>query len=452
LFMNSRNNFTEGSILAPLLRFAVPVLFALFLQAMYGAVDLLVVGQFAFSADVSAVATGSQIMQTVTNLISSLATGTTVLLGQKIGEKKAKEGGHITGASIWLFFIIGMIFTVLLTVLAGPLARIMNAPREAFELTKAYIRICGAGSIVIIAYNLIGGIFRGIGDSTTPFITVAIACVCNIFGDLLLVAVVPLGAAGAAIATVFAQLISVVISFRLIRRKQLPFEMHRVDIRCSRSLVYRILSLGIPLALQDFLVGMSFLIILAIVNSLGLTASAGVGVAEKVCGFIMLVPAAFMQSMSAFTAQNKGAGRMDRAFRGLVGAIAVSLACGCVMGWFSFFHGTALAGIFSRAPEVVAAAAEYLKAYSFDCILTSFLFCFVGFYNGIGMTKLVMIQGIVGAIGVRVPVSYFMSLQRPVSLFHIGLATPCSSFVQILFCIFCLFLLKKHGKLQKRAS
>jgi putative MATE family efflux protein len=445
--MERRIDFTNGGILEPLLQFALPVLFALFLQSMYGAVDLLVVGQFATRADVSAVSTGSQIMQTVTNLIGSLSTGTTVLLGQKIGEGNAKEGGRICGASLCLFFIIALFFTLLLTLFSAPLAHLMNAPAEAFSLTETYTRICGAGSLVIIAYNLIGSIFRGIGDSRTPFYTVAIACVCNILGDLLLVAVFEMGAAGAAIATVASQFLSVAISLCLIRRKSLPFELHRWDIRFHRQLVYQVLSLGLPIAVQDLLVGMSFLIILAIVNHLGIIASAGVGVAEKICGFIMLVPAAFMQSMSAFAAQNKGAGRMDRARQGLYYAIAVSLCFGFCTSWTSFFHGADLAGFFTHEREVALAAADYLKAYSIDCLLTSFLFSFVGFYNGIGLTRFVMVQGIVGAFGIRVPVSYFMSLQKPVSLFHVGLATPCSSAVQILLCLACFYLL--HGTTRK---
>lgn len=222
--MKQQADFTKGKIIGPLLWFAVPILFALFLQAMYGAVDLMVVGKFADSKDVSAVSTGSQMMMTITNLISSLAMGTTIYLGQKIGEGDRKMGGEIIGASICLFLVIGLLFTVLVPMNAGVLAGLMNAPKEAFSRTTQYIQICGIGSTVIIAYNLIGSIFRGMGDSQTPLITVLIACVFNILGDLLLVAVFHMGTRGAALATVFAQVISVVISFVLIRRREFPFE------------------------------------------------------------------------------------------------------------------------------------------------------------------------------------------------------------------------------------
>ena len=268
--------------------------------------------------------------------------------------------------------------------LAIQVSSIMNAPEEAFDKTVAYVRICGGGMLVIVAYNLIGCIFRGIGDSRTPLFTVAVACVFNIAGDLILCAGFKMGTSGAAFATVFAQIISVIVSFGVIRKKELPFEMHKTDIGVHGRTLRKMVGLGAPIALQDLLVSISFLIILAIVNAMGVTASAGVGVAEKVCAFIMLISSAFMQSMSAFVAQNYGAGRMDRAKKAL--------------------------------------------------------------YNGIGQAKFVMLQGIAGAFGVRVPVSYLMSLRPDTSLFKIGLATPMSSVVQLLLCLGFMVILNRRAR------
>ena len=444
--MEQNNSFTQGKILKPLILFAIPVLFALFLQAMYGAVDLLIVGKFATSADVSAVSTGSQIMMTLTNLVSSFAMGTTILLGQQIGIGKRKEGGRTVGTAIVMFMIIAVIASILLVIFASQVSAVMNAPQEAFDKTVSYVRICGGGMVVIVAYNLIGCIFRGLGDSRTPLLTVAIACVCNIAGDLLFCAVMGMGTSGAAIATVLAQVISVIVSFGIIRKKELPFEIGKSDIRIHMPSMKKMAGLGAPIALQDLLVSISFLIILAIVNSMGVTASAGVGVAEKVCAFIMLISSAFMQSISAFVAQNYGAGKMERAKKALAGGIAVSFVIGVGMFFLSFFHGDAMAGIFSSDAEVIAAAADYLKAYAIDCMLTAVFFCFIGFYNGIGMTRFVMIQGIIGAFGVRVPVSYFMSRIPDTSLFKIGLATPMSSLVQLVLCLGCYMVIIKKLK------
>ena len=437
------NDFTSGAILTKLLKFMLPVLFAMFLQSLYGAVDLLVVGQFSDNAAVSAVSTGSQIVLTLTNLLVSFSMGITVAVGQKIGQKRSDEAARTIGTGLVIFAAAGLIFTLISVVGAGLLARVMQAPEEAFDVTVDYIRICGAGFLIITAYNLLGSIFRGLGDSKTPLIAVGIACVFNIIGDLLFVAVFGMGAAGAALATVAAQLISVAVSLVIIRRTELPFKFERSDIKLDKPSARMIFRIGTPIALQDLLVGISFLVMLAIVNSISLTASAGVGVAEKVCAFIMLVPAAFMQSMSAFVAQNYGAGLIGRAKQALKTGIAVSVFFGIVMFLVTFFRGDLLAGIFSSDTAAVADAWDYLKAYAIDCLLTCFLFCFIGYYNGIQRTSFVMIQGICGAFLVRIPVAFLMQSLGNGSLFMIGLATPCSTVLQI---ILCFSVYKKYSR------
>lgn len=446
--MRQNQSFTEGGIFSPLIRFALPVLLALFLQAMYGAVDLLIVGQFGSAADVSAVSTGSQVMHSLTVVIVGLSMGITILVGQKLGERKPDEAGRAIGSGICFFAVAALIMTVIMLAAASPLSALMQAPAEAFEPTVGYVRICSAGTIFIVAYNVLGSVFRGIGDSKMPLITVAIACVLNIAGDLFFVAGLHMGVAGAALATVLAQAVSVILSFLIIRRRPLPFAFSRKTLGFNGRIIGRILFLGAPIALQDLLVSISFLVILAIVNSLGLIASAGVGVAEKLCAFIMLVPSAYMQSMSAFVAQNIGAGQPKRAKTALFYGILSSLAAGVVMAYVSFFHGDLLAGLFARETDVIFAASDYLKAYSIDCLLTSFLFCFMGYFNGCGKTFFVMLQGIVGAFCVRIPVSYLISRVTGVSLFCIGLATPASTVVQILLCLGYLMLLNRKERVR----
>lgn len=450
--MRQTQNFTEGKIFAPLIRFVGPVLLALLLQTMYGAIDLMVVGQFGSSADVSAVSTGSMVMHTVTVVVTGLAMGLTVLVGRKIGEGLREDAGNIVGSGIWLFGVLAVVLSMLMVFAAPSMAKWMQAPAEALDKTISYITICSAGAIFIVAYNLVGSIFRGIGDSVMPLVTVAIACALNIIGDFIFVALFHMGTAGAAIATVFAQAVSVALSLLLIRRRKMPFSIKAKSIQPRGKLIWQILILGIPIALQDLLVSISFLAITAIVNSLGLIASAGVGVAEKLCGFVMLVPSAYMQAMSAFVAQNMGAGKPQRAQKALLCGIASSLAVGAVMGYLSFFHGDLLAGFFAKDAAVISAAAEYLKAYAIDCLLTSFLFCFIGYFNGTGSTIFVMLQGIIGAFGVRLPVSWIISRQATANLFHIGLATPASSLVQIILCGVFFIITRKRKKITSESE
>lgn len=435
--MNKRTeqNLVQGNILRTLLSFAVPVLLALFLQAMYGAADLIIVGQFAGTNEQSGVASGSQLFNMVTMVITGLTMGVTVFVGDAIGSGKRAKAGRGVGCGIAIFAVVAILVTAVVVPFSDQLALWMHAPAQAFAQTSNYVRICGIGTIFITAYNVIGAVFRGIGDSKTPLVTVAIACTINILGDLLLVAVFHMGAAGAAIATVTAQAVSVVCSLFLIRRKQLPFDFSPCCIRFERTCIQRILRIGVPIALQELLVQFSFLFIQVVVNGMGVVQSAAVGVAEKVCVFLMLVASAYMQSISAFVAQNNGAGCWERSRQALFYGIKTALAAGAVMGALAFFGGSILSSIFSNEPLVIANAHDYLKAYAIDCLLTAVLFCFIGYFNGCGRTAFVMIQGVIGAFCVRIPVVFLMSHLKGITLFHIGLGTPISSAAQIILCV-----------------
>ena len=445
--MSKVSNFTEGKIFSPLLKFTIPILMALFLQTMYGAVDLLIVGQFGNAADVSAVSTGSQVMYAITSMITGLTMGITILIGQKLGEGKRKEAGNVVGSGISIFAIIAVIITIVVVTFSPSIATLMHAPTEAFNDTVSYLKICAMGAVFVVSYNVIGGVFRGLGDSKTPLITVGIACAVNIIGDLVFVGVFKMASVGAACATVLAQSTSVILSLILIKRRGLPFEFSRKSIKFHKNLTSRIIKYGAPIALQDVLVNMSFLVIMMIGNSMGVVASAGIGVSEKLVGFIMLIPLSFAQAVSAFVAQNYGAKKYARAKKVLLYAVISSLCCGIVMFYITFFHGNLLSGIFSKDEAVILASWDYMKAYGVDCLFTAIMFSMVGYFNGCGKTTFVMIQGIICAFCVRIPVSYLMSKIEPVSLFKVGLATPTSTLVQIILCIsFFIFLSKKTPK------
>ena len=356
-------SFTEGPIFSSLIRFALPVLGSLILQAAYGAVDLLVVGWFGDAASISAVGTGSSFMQMVTLIITSLAMGTTVTIGQHIGEKKPEEAGNAIGTTILLFTVVGIALTILLEIFAGPLAGILQVPAESFDKTVLYIRICSGGILVIIAYNVISSILRGVGNANLPFLFVGIACVVNIVGDLLLVGVFHMDVAGAAIATVLAQLVSVVVSLAVLQKQDLSIRFSLKQCRFYPGELRRILNVGVPIAIQETMVQISFLVINSIVNNMGLMPSAGYGVAQKIVSFIMLIPSSVMQSLSAFVAQNIGAGKKDRAWKGFFTA----MISGCILGIFiflaGFFGGGFLSSFFTSDAEVIAQSAAYLKDF-----------------------------------------------------------------------------------------
>ena len=376
----------------------------------------------------------------MTFVVAQLAMGVTVLIARYLGEKRPEQIGAILGGTAVVFTILSVGISILLVGFARPISVLMQAPEEAIDLTASYVGICGGGIFFIVAYNLLSAIFRGLGDSRSPLIFVLVACIVNIAGDLLLVAVFGMDAAGAAIATVAAQAVSVVLAVALLIKKKLPFAITRANFRLNPQ-CRKFLSIGLPLALQEFLTQLSFLALCAFVNRLGLAASSGYGVASKIVNFAMLIPIALMQSMASFVAQNIGAGNKKRAKQSMLTGIGVGLVFGCAVFALVMLKGDVLAGIFSPDAEVVQKGFAYLKSFAPETIVTAVLFSMVGYFNGNDQTLWVMVQGLIQTLLVRLPFAYFMSIQPNASLTKIGLAAPVSTTVGILLNIgFYLYL------------
>lgn len=437
---SSKSDFTQGSIIGKLVPFMIPILGALILQAAYGAVDLLVVGRFGTTSGLSAVSTGSQVLNLVTFVITQLAMGVTVLIARYMGEKKPQLIGGLIGSAAIVFTMIAAVLFVVMICFARPIAVLMQAPAEAVELTATYVRICGAGIFFIVAYNMLSAIFRGLGDSRSPLIFVAVACVINIAGDLILVAGLHRDAAGAAVATVAAQAVSVVLAFFMLLKKKLDFKLTLKDFRLN-SQCARALKIGLPLALQECLTQISFLALCAFINRLGLEASSGYGVACKIVNFAMLIPSSLMQSMASFVSQNVGAGNEKRAKKAMFTGIGIGLAIGCIVFVFIMFKGYLLTGIFTTDAAVVQKGYDYLRGFALESIVTAILFGMIGYFNGHDRTVWVMVQGLIQTLLVRLPLAYYMSIQPDASLTKIGFAAPVATIfgivLNVVFYIYC---------------
>ena len=440
LRQDSRSDFTQGSILGKLVPFMLPILGALILQAAYGAVDLLVVGRFGTTSGLSSVSTGSQVLNLVTFVITQSAMGITVLIARYIGEKKQQQIGALIGGSIVVFATISAVLFVVMICFSRPIAVLMQAPAEAVSLTSMYVKICGGGMFFIVAYNLLAAIFRGLGDSKSPLIFVAVACVVNIAGDLVLVAGFHLDAAGAAIATVLAQAVSVVLALLLLFKRKLPFTIKKNDFKINEH-CKRALKTGLPLALQECLTQISFLALCAFVNKLGLEASSGYGVACKLVNFAMLIPSALMQSTASFISQNVGAGNEKRAKKTMFTGIGVGLTIGCIVFIFIMFKGDILTGIFTTDEVVIQKGYNYLRGFASETIVTAVLFSMIGYFNGHDKTVWVMLQGLIQTLLVRLPLAYYMSIQPDASLTKIGFAAPVATMfgiaLNMIFYIYC---------------
>ena len=433
-------NLTQGSVPRVLLQFAVPFLIANVLQALYGGADLFVVGRYDDAASVAGVAIGSQVMQTITGIILGLTTGITILIAMATGAKDDKRAADTIGTSVCFFVAAGIVLTAIMMLLHKQIAAAMHTPAEAMADTLHYIVICSAGIPFIMGYNVVCGILRGLGDSRSPLYFVAIACVINIVLDFLLVGYFGWRAAGAAIATVMSQGVSFVAALCFLHRKGFKFPFGRRNIRLDGAIARRIVTLGAPIALQDALINVSFLIITVIVNMMGVVASASLGVVEKIIVFAMLPLTAVSSAVATMTAQNYGAGYVQRMKRCLYSGIAMTLTFGVSFCIYSQFLPATLTGFFTTDPAVVEMAAGYLRGYSIDCVMVSFVFCFNSYFSGQGNSLFPMIHSLIATFLFRIPLSFLCGQLDTTDLVLMGYAPPVSTFVSLVICVWYLHI------------
>lgn len=438
-------DFTRGRLAPSLVRFALPFLFSNILQALYGAVDLFIIGQFCGPAAVSAVSIGSQVMHTITNAMIALAVGGTVLIGNAVGARDHEQAAQAVGNTVSLFSLVAVVATPLFLIVINGFVSMMNTPVEAVPDTRQYLFLCICGLPFIVAYNIVSSIFQGLGDSKTPVYFVIVACGVNVVLDYLLIGSFSMGVRGAAVATVISQGCSALCTLIFLLRRGFPFPFSLPHFRLRRHTASRILQVGAPLCIQRTLVSMSFLIITASINSLGLVASAAVGIVEKVNAFAFLPQNAISSALTGAVAQNIGAQQPKRALRvlrcGIILALCTSsLMCLCLHLWPQAFLS-----LFSSDAEVLAAAAEYIQTYSLDCVVVSSVFCINSYFNGCGKTTITLVHSLFATLLVRAPLAYLLS-RRGCSLFIMGMVAPAASLVSLVICLGYFFWLSRNER------
>ncbi|MCM1257860.1 MAG: MATE family efflux transporter [Roseburia sp.] len=433
--MREKQSLTEGSVGRNLLWFALPYLLSCFMQTFYGMADLFVVGLYNDSTTTTAVSIGSQVIHMLTVVIAGFAMGATVQIGRNVGAGDKKAAARVVGNGILLFAGFSVALTVVLVALTEPITQIMMTPKEAAEETAAYLRICFGGIPFITAYNVISSIFRGAGDSKRPMYFVGIACGVNVLLDFLFIGSFHLGATGAALGTICGQAVSVIVALSVMRKCEFGFQVTKEDILFQRKTVFDILKVGTPIALQDGLIQVAFIVITVIANSRGLIVSASVGIVEKIISFMFLVPSAFLSAISAITAQNMGAGKPKRARKTLKYGLLVTMAWGLFCSIYSQFLPQTLVGFFTRDAMVLAAGCQYLRSYSMDCFFAGIHFCFSGYFCGDQKSGISFLHNIASILLMRVPGAYFASVYFPDSLYPMGLAAPAGSLLSSVICV-----------------
>lgn len=445
----SKGNLTQGSVLKNLIRFSVPYLLSCFLQTFYGLADLFIIGQFNGASAITAVSVGSQLMHMLTVVICGLAMGCTVLLGRAVGAGDRAHAARGIGNTVVFFTGIAAALTIILLGFIGQILRLLSVPAEAMAETRSYVFVCFIGVVFITAYNVLSSIYRGMGDSKHPMYFVMIAGVLNVGLDWLLIGPMGMGAQGAAIATVAAQAVSVVLAAAFIP-KTVDVTLHLSDFRPDRAILSKLIGVGFPIAAQDGLIQISFLIITMIANRRGVEIAAAVGIVEKVICFLFLVPSAMLSSVSALAAQNIGAGRIDRSRETLRDAVLISIGSGVFFSVLCNLFAPQILQLFAREEAaVITLGAQYLRSYVLDCIFAGIHFCFSGYFCACEKPILSFVHNILSIVLVRIPLVWFASIRWPETLYPMGLGAPLGSALSAVLCIiFYLVLLRGNRKQQ----
>ena len=438
-------NLTTGSVFKNIVIFSLPYFLSYFLQTLYGLADLFIIGQYEGVASTTAVSVGSQVMHMLTVMIVGLAMGTTVSIGRAVGADDKKRMSACVGNTVTLFMLVSVVLTAALVLLVDPIVSVMSTPAEAVDGTARYLTVCFIGIPFITAYNIISSIFRGMGDSKSPMYFIAVACAANIALDYLFMGAMRLGPVGAALGTTLAQAISVLVAFIAIRRRR-SVAVSRGDLRPRRDVMGQILGIGVPVALQDGLIQIAFILITVIANLRGLTDSAAVGIVEKLISFLFLVPSSMLSTVSAIGAQNIGAGDYGRAKQTMWYAIGIAVGFGLIVSVLFQFIAEPVVGLFTPDEGVIAAGGQYMHGYIFDCLFAGIHFCFSGYFCACGKSMISFIHNISGVALVRVPGAYLMSKMFPATLLPMGLATAAGSILQVLICIVAYRIICRSGK------
>lgn len=447
-----QNNLTNGGVLKSIAVFSGPFLLSYFLQTLYGMADLFIAGQFNGADVITAVSIGSQIMHMLTVIIVGLAMGSTVTTARAVGAEDTKGAARAIGNSVILFVMVAAVLTAVLLLSARGTVSLVRTPIESRTQTFRYLLICFAGIPFITAYNVIAAVFRGLGDSKSPLYFIFVACMLNIALDFVFMGPLGMQAEGAALATVIAQGASVAFSFlavRLRKKKADPEKrmvFSREDFKIDRDVFSRILKIGVPVAVQDGFIQISFMIITVIANKRGLEVAAAVGIVEKIITFLFLVPSAMLATISALAAQNLGAGKTERARKTLLYGMCIAAGIGFTLAMIMQFVAEPVISLFTGDPAVVELGVEYIRTYVFDCFVAGIHFSFSGYFCACGKSFLSFLHNALSIICLRIPGAALASRYFPDTLTPMGLAPALGSLFSAVFCLIAFAVHTKHEK------
>ena len=438
-------DLTQGNVVIQLIKFALPFMLSNLIQTLYGVADMLIVGNYCGPEGIAGVNIGGQVTFIMTNIVIGFSVGGTVVIAQYLGSNDRKGMRESIGTLLTFLLAAAVVLTVSMMLLSDTILHLMQTPSEAYGQAREYLDITLAGTIFIFGYNAFSAILRGLGDSRRPLIFVSIACGINVVLDLLFVGGFGMEAAGAAIATVISQAISMIACIVYLRRSGFEFDFKPRSFRFYPERFRLLLKIGIPISIQNVITNFSFLVLTTIANGIGVTASAAVGIVGKYNGFAILPAIAVGSSVSAMVAQNMGAGLVDRAKKTFRTGFALAFSVTFVVFVITQLFPGQILSIFGDDQEMIRAGIEYMRSFSLDYIIVPATFCLNGLITGSGHTVISSVCGILSSIGFRIPIAILFGLVLQKGLWGLGLAAPVATTASGLI----LFIFYITGKWKK---
>ncbi len=419
---NSIKNLTEGPVARKLYRFALPIICTNLLQAVYNLVDMIIVGRVLGSAGITAVNVGGQIVLIIFSIVNAYAIAEVTLVGQLVGADNKKEIPRVVNTVLLFSLILATCLIVGIIAFSSPLLRVLNVPEEAFAGTRSYLIIYMCGTYFVYIYNVLYGLLRGIGNSTTPMIFAAVSTGVNIVLDLVFVAGLRLGPGGAAFATILSQALSMILMIWFVQKRVAVYHFILKELRIAGNWLRESLKVGFPQMLQFVLSSISFVMISALINTYGVEAAAAAGAVNKIYTFAVLPGQAMMASIVTMTAQNLPGKNYDRIRKGLGFGILLSGLIGlAVFAVCQIFPGQ-LISAFTSEPGVLEVGIPFMHIFIWVVLIENVMFCFNGHLTGSGYTQITMAAALIGAFVFRFGFAYLLSRTTPLGFNGIAFA------------------------------
>lgn len=398
--MNARvKDMTSGRPLGLIITFALPLMFGNVFQQLYTVIDTMVVGKALGVDALAALGATDWLYWMLLGMVQGITQGFGILMAREFGAKQFEKLRKVVGNSVTLAVVFAVFFLILGQAIARPMLELLKTPDQIIDDALLYLRIMFIGLPIVMAYNLLACILRALGDGRTPLIAMIVASVTNIVLDILFVLVFDWGIAGAASATLIAQLISSIYCMRQIRKLEI-LKLQSMHYRPDLHLSCRLLCLGTPMAAQNAIIAIGGMIIQSVVNGFGVAFIGGFTASNKLYGVLEIAASSYGYAMITYVGQNLGANRIDRIRQGTRCAIVVSVATSLLISAVMILFGKNIVGMFiSGTPQEVAEATrvgyDYLFTMSVCLPILYILHVTRSCVQGLGNTILPMISGIV---------------------------------------------------------